>query len=235
MNSILLPSIQSLWPGAGARGLRRYSDTSGRPASQNRHGRSAALLTPTRGPSTPTCSSPSVSRTGLWASNRSIPLSSMVIPSAEHRLPGPRASAAGRTESPRRVRATSMPGLDRRGPQQHRARDSVRSRTRRSRRRECRGCGRCTAARPDRTSPCCARRARGRSATRRRATARRAARRMPRPRRSSRSRRARSVPRPAVAGPRSTGSTDSRFARSPRAILPAALDRPTSGERLFIT
>ena len=41
---------QSLSPGAGARGLRRYDDTSGWSGSQNRHGRSAAWLTPTRGP-----------------------------------------------------------------------------------------------------------------------------------------------------------------------------------------
>ena len=96
-------------PGAGARGLRRYSETSGRPASQSRHGRSAAWLMPTRGPSTARRSSASLSCTGLFASKRSIPLSSMVIPRAEHRFPGPRASAVGRTGAPRRAPAMSRP------------------------------------------------------------------------------------------------------------------------------
>ncbi len=84
-------------------------------------------------------------------SNRSTPLSSMVIPSAEHRLPGPRASAAGRTDRPRRARATSSPLVDRGRAQQHRRRPPRRGRRRRWRTHGCRGCGRCRADRPGRT------------------------------------------------------------------------------------
>ena len=71
----------SLPPGAGARGLRRYVETSGRPCEQKRHGRSAAWLTPTRGPRA-TAPVYRVPTTGESAAKISIPLSSIEIPSA---------------------------------------------------------------------------------------------------------------------------------------------------------
>jgi hypothetical protein len=49
--------------------------------------------------------SASLSVTGLFAPNKSIPLSAMVIPKAEHRFPGPRAKAWLRHR-----RSTSRPG-----------------------------------------------------------------------------------------------------------------------------
>ncbi|COW01433.1 Uncharacterised protein [Mycobacterium tuberculosis] len=51
----------------------------------------------------------SLSRTGLDGSNKSIPLSAMVIPRAAQRFPGPRASATARTVCPRRDVASSAP------------------------------------------------------------------------------------------------------------------------------
>ena len=142
---------QSLWPGAGARGLRRYSDTSGRPASQNRHGRSAAWLTPTRGPSADARSSASAEL------DRAVGIEK-VDPVVVHRDSQRRAEvarAAGQRGRAHRV-AAAMPALSQvrtRPPRPAAAprRRHRRSRRRRWRRRECRGCGRCTSGPAGRT------------------------------------------------------------------------------------
>ena len=86
---------QSSAPGRGARGLRRLRHL-GRPGIHNRQARSAARLTPTRGPAVPTHRSASCRLTAAPGRNTSAPLSCMVIPSAAQRLPGPRASASTR-------------------------------------------------------------------------------------------------------------------------------------------
>ena len=129
----------------GARGLRRYADTSGRPGQPEPPWPVGGLADPDPRTSTPPRSSPSSSRTGLSASNKSIPLSSMVIPSAEHRLPGPRAKAARshrRRGGPGRRRARRRPRPHATAP---RPRTPSSAATRRSRTRGCRGCDRCTA------------------------------------------------------------------------------------------
>ena len=220
---------QSLSPGAGARGLRRYSDTSGRPASQNRHGRSAALLTPTRGPSTPTCSSPSVSRTGLVGVEQ---VNSVVVHGDSEC--GAQIAGSARQVPPGASSLRDEPGdvdacLHRGGPQQHRPRHAVvgahdvrahvnavasvrveppggpeHDRIARSRptKRMRRGVGPWSVERA----------AVGLHLDDHR-----------------RSRRARSAPRRAVAGPRSAGPrTAARH--SPERFCPRTLTRPTSGE-----
>ncbi len=214
------------------------------PASHNRHGRSAALLTPTRGPSTRRNRiAQRQAGPGSSASNRSIPLSSMVIPSAEQRLPGPRASAAGRIAGRRGAPADASAADRTPAPRAAAPRPPHRRcRRRRSRRRGCRGCGRCTArpAGPNITS--IARRPhRETSARRRRARVRRAGRRRPRPRRSWRS-----TPRPVSVGPqqaprrgdgvhrpaarRSSASPPERFCTSQLAV-----DTGHAASALFIT
>ena len=91
-----------------ARGDLRYAETVGSPASQNRHGTSAAADTPTRGPlrTSPGCLSDG-SRAARPAPSSS-PESVVVSPRQAPRLPGPLASrTSGRV--PRRSRTTSSP------------------------------------------------------------------------------------------------------------------------------
>ena len=62
-----------------------------------------------RGPALASCGGFSSIRTGDRRSIRSMPLSAKVIPSASHRLPGPRAYAAGVMPARRRLAATPSP------------------------------------------------------------------------------------------------------------------------------
>ena len=91
---------------AGGRGRETLLE----PAAQKRHGRSVALVMPTRGPTTTSTSSqPGAgrsNRTGPVA--RSVPLTSSSMPSAWVSLPGPEQSSATRS-TPRRSRIAARP------------------------------------------------------------------------------------------------------------------------------
>ena len=86
-------------------------ETYGEPARQKRHGRSTALVIPTRGPATISPDQPGgrgSSRNG--SRPRSAPLAPRPTPSASVSLPGPeQSSASGRP--PRRSRISSMPAV----------------------------------------------------------------------------------------------------------------------------
>ena len=94
-------------PGIGERRgtWRRYTETVGSPSTQNRHGTSAALLTPTRGPvaiffsaeRARVSASGHLTRSGELATHTSAPSSERSMSRAWHSRAGPRASSRLRT------------------------------------------------------------------------------------------------------------------------------------------
>ena len=108
----------------------RYTDTVGSPVSQNRHGRSAALLTPTRGPWLTAARRPAPPvaariRSAEVGSHTSAPSWARSMPRDWHSRAGPRASSrpgtAGRParRAVRRAAASGTPSMTSARPQQH--------------------------------------------------------------------------------------------------------------------